>query len=193
MHLLRIHFGGRWHLHSLNDLFTIIEELYTIAFYIDNPSEVGNENILRILLGTFKENSYRINEPRETEYYIYPYRTNPKSYLEVIRIEYGSPGITDLTGIGKIIEQIKDLIIEFFKMREGRRMRHLQEREKEIQIAEDEYKLVRMFLKDIHRLRLNDTEIELLERRIINSLQRLEWYKDKMLLEKITSTRDKGY
>ncbi|MDR7555726.1 MAG: hypothetical protein QN157_08970 [Armatimonadota bacterium] len=51
----------------------------------------------------------------------------PEERLAVRRINYASPGATDLAGIGTVVGHIKDFILKLIERRDSRRRRELDE------------------------------------------------------------------
>lgn len=49
----------------------------------------------------------------------------PEERLKVRRIEYGSPGVTDLIGIGEVVGHVKDFTLKLIERRDSRRSREL--------------------------------------------------------------------
>jgi hypothetical protein len=80
------------------------------------------------------------------------------------------------------MEQIKSFIIELVHVRENRSMRHLEEREKLLDVTEREYELARQFLGDVHKIGLLPEEEERLVRHIGATMQRLALYSSRGLL-----------
>jgi hypothetical protein len=52
---------------------------------------------------------------------------DPEERLEVRRINYGSPGVADLAGIGTVIGHIKDFIVKLIERGDSRKQRELNE------------------------------------------------------------------
>lgn len=56
----------------------------------------------------------------------------PQEQLMIQRIEYGSPGVADIGGLGVIVGHVKDLILKLIERRDSKRQRHLENEEREL-------------------------------------------------------------
>jgi hypothetical protein len=59
----------------------------------------------------------------------------PSEVLEVRRVRYESPGITDIAGIGIIVGHVKDFIVRIIEHRSQRRQRDLDNARREAEVA----------------------------------------------------------
>lgn len=57
----------------------------------------------------------------------------PEERLKVWRVEYASPGFSDLAGLGAVIGHLKDFILKLIERRDGRRSRALSEERAELE------------------------------------------------------------
>jgi len=122
-HLIRFNIDGTWtpdemgmFLLDLDDLYMLHIALEAVKFHI--PGGKWNmEYDLR-----------RISEVMKSY--------NPNSvFLELIRIQYGSPGITDLVGMGEIVGHIKEFILKIIKNVSSMDKRQLRNAQLEIENA----------------------------------------------------------
>nr|WP_319397606.1 hypothetical protein [uncultured Carboxylicivirga sp.] len=131
----RFPYRGRHDYYDYDDEFEYNPLFYWINKYIDKDILVYNYGSR----GGFK---------RIKTYTKSPYA--PETRLKLIRFQYASPGIVDIAGIGKIIEQIKDLIIELFKLshnyKENKYRRndmHLEQLARELSVGREIYDTLR--------------------------------------------------
>lgn len=61
----------------------------------------------------------------------------PDEKLYVVRIEFASPGFTDLAGLGTIIGHLKDLLLKLIELAATREERKLENQKRRIEIARE--------------------------------------------------------
>lgn len=158
--IIRIHIDERW---TIDELTSLVETLqyFNESLLFKNQmrtssSYYGRENSEELLFWANKYldkdvllydyNRGRIRRMRDIERPPY----DDKYKLKLIRFQYASPGIVDIGGVGKIVEQIKDLLLELLKMFHLRKQnkyehnhRHLQQLAEELSVGKEIYHTLR--------------------------------------------------
>ena len=142
--LMRFELDGKWSAEEFGQLFVSLSNLYDLRMFLA---------LLREDIGEW-ERYYQgfLDFPPSVRRRIrrYPYRTlfpfwqqlpnlddsylsrlseliAPEERLRVRQIDYASPGITDLTGMGEVVGHLKDLVLRLIERRDEKRSRDLSE------------------------------------------------------------------
>ena len=70
----------------------------------------------------------------------------PREHLMVQRIIYGSPGISDLAGIGEIVGHVKDLLMRLIEYWSTRRQRALENKHRELENRQLQIEIAQEFV-----------------------------------------------
>jgi hypothetical protein len=164
--LLRIFIDERWTIDELSSFIDTLQYFNDVLLYKNHFGYRHRQNY-DFYDGDYDYNPlfYWINKYIDKDILVYnsdsrsgfkrikTYTKSPYSQetrLKLIRFQYASPGIVDIAGIGKIIEQIKDLIIELFKLshtnKENRYKRddmHLEQLARELSVGREIYNTLR--------------------------------------------------
>jgi hypothetical protein len=143
--LIRFNIDGTWNpdemgmfLIDLDDLYMLHMALRSIRVRLPGGGWGRQYNLRRVSEFMKGANRYRRRE-----------------FLELIRIQYGSPGITDLAGLGEIVGHLKEFVpkvIENVSNKEERDLRNIQramEIAREYLQLQKEYNLTQ---EDLHHL-----------------------------------------
>lgn len=120
--VLRIELDGKWSLENMRLFFSYIQDIYNFGLTLelmrnlkekadiifDSTDERGR---LAILTGS-------------------PWIIPKESSLQIQRIQYGSPGITDIAGLGIIIGHLKDFLIKVIELGVAKEQRKLENQER---------------------------------------------------------------
>jgi len=82
--------------------------------------------------------------------------------LRIRRIEYASPGFTDLTGVGQIVGHLKDFLVQLIEIcrPSSREQRQLENRQREVDIRQREISNAREVVALAKDIGLSETEIQ---------------------------------
>jgi hypothetical protein len=150
--VLRIEIDGRWSVEDMVRSFSSLQDLYNLRLII----QVTHED-LRDFDSFYDEiihfPPFRLSKKRRMFYqrfFVNPYFSTPtislkskdlrklstllypQEQLKVSRIEYNSPGIKDIAGLGEIVGHVKDFILRIWELGIiARRQRKLENEERE--------------------------------------------------------------
>jgi hypothetical protein len=132
--IIRIEINGDWWAPEMGRFLLHLNDLYRMLFAFEMLS---NDEFLRDSLRHYKEDNFSLNRGLRriaTSYY---------AYLRIIRIDYASPGIQDLAGLGVIVGHIKDIILKLIDLAASRDERRLRNSKLEIEILREKVKIAK--------------------------------------------------
>jgi hypothetical protein len=154
--IIRFEIDGEWSAEEMGQFFVDLDELYMLLTTLQtiqfrDPS--GPRGKMKHELRYFSE---------------WIKSANPHSkFLQVIKVQYGSPGIQDLVGVGEIVGHIKEFILKIIENISSRRERELKNTQLELENA-------RQFLQLRKDYDLNEEELLFLVKEINTRQRRLE-------------------
>ncbi|HYX71480.1 MAG TPA: hypothetical protein VE732_01810 [Nitrososphaera sp.] len=122
--IIRFNIEGKWSTEEMGTFFLDLDDLYMLlesleAAYFRIPSGPR---------GRFKRDLRSISKQLKG--------FNPGAeFLRIVQIQYGSPGIQDIAGVGVIVGHVKDFILKIIENVSSRRERELRNTELEIENA----------------------------------------------------------
>jgi hypothetical protein len=139
--VMRIEMDNKWSATELGSLLTNLSDLYSLSFILHLIRGNQLEEYLARSLPSFPVfrrrkvflkwllRNYILEGSRSlfSEYFI------PDERLEVRRIKYSSPGVTDLTGIGAIVGHITDFILRLIEHHSTESQRSLENERRELE------------------------------------------------------------
>ena len=153
-HLIRFNIDGTWTPAEMGMFLLDLDDLYMLhitleAVKVRTPGGAwGREYDLRRISEFMKD-------------------ANPRSvFLELIRIQYGSPGITDFAGLGEIVGHIKEFVLKIIENVSSRDERQLRNTQLEIENA-------RAFLQLQKDYNLSQDDLRILIEQINRRQQRI--------------------
>lgn len=178
--ILRFEIEGKWSVEDMIRSFSSLQDLYNLRLI----TQVAYED-LRELDYLYDElihfPPFRLSKKRRMLYqrfFINPYFATsniplkskdlkklstllyPQERLEVRRIEYNSPGVKDIAGLGEIIGHIKDFILRIWELGIiARRQRKLENEEREIKNQGQGIENARNFVSLLKECGFPETEI----------------------------------
>jgi len=152
--VLRLEMQGRWYAAELGSVACAISDLYDLRFVLELMSEDQRDwehffdevihfppfrrqwkrKLMRqqLMLGPFLPlSSVRFDVSRLSRLSEY---LEPDERLEVRRLDYASPGASDLAGIGVIVGHVKDFVFKLIDRRDTRRQRELNDERTAVEI-----------------------------------------------------------
>lgn len=160
--LLRIFINERWTIDELSSFIDTLQYFNDVLLFknnyhyrkhLDNFNDEYNPLFFWINKYIDKDILVYDNHSRTGLRRISSFANSPydeETRLKLIKFQYASPGIVDIAGIGKIIEQIKDLIIELFRLshlnKENKYKRdnmHLEQLARELSVGREIYETLR--------------------------------------------------
>ncbi|MEW6531015.1 MAG: hypothetical protein AB1473_09280 [Thermodesulfobacteriota bacterium] len=88
----------------------------------------------------------------------------PQEELEILRINYGSEGFSDLIGVGEAVGHVKDFILKLIEHWLGRRQRNLDNEKRELKNERLRIENAREFVKLVQECGYSESEIRRLVR-----------------------------
>jgi hypothetical protein len=160
--ILRIELDGDFTPSSLGKLLICIEDIYRTILLLENTSvEYDRDNneskyVIRRPLPPNEEGEEKTLVLKIKNNALIPYNLKiiyeltsffPKrDLLQLTGINYNSPGAADILGLGEILKQIKEFVLEIIKHKSERTKRKLSEMEKAIEIEQKKAQLQKMKL-----------------------------------------------
>jgi len=155
--LMRLDIEGRWSTHELGQVLLSVTDLYNLRLVLEvlqddwrDLDEMWHE---MMHFPPFRRRWKRRSGPMPPPFMFnaYPWMPTlpgdsadllrmarvvyPGEALEIRRIRYESPGITDIAGIGVIVGHVKDFILRIFEYRSQRQQRDLDSSHREAEIT----------------------------------------------------------
>lgn len=119
--IMRVTISGRWSAGEFADALRSISDLYNLRLSL----ELAYGRRYRRPGGSYWSSS---DTADQTNFWLGGYLfEDPSERLTVVRVQYGSPGIADLAGIGTIVGHIKDFITDLINRQDSRRHRELED------------------------------------------------------------------
>lgn len=161
--LLRIELDGNFIPSTMSKLLKTIEDLYRTYLLLENVDIEYDNNyerkfVVRRPLPINDEGEEKTLVLKINNTVFIPYNlkivyelTNffPKrDQLQLNGINYNSPGAADFLGIGEVLKQIKEFILEIKKNKINKKLYKLTEEEKEIEIEQKKVQLQRMKIEN---------------------------------------------
>jgi hypothetical protein len=172
--VLTINIDSSWEAIEFAMLFDSLQRLYSYyALLEDATSAITNARTefaagteikwlptTRSLLDGFKRNANRIfQQPNNTlnlnNYKFIDYGSESHYPLQVVKIQYNSPGSIDFIGIGKVIEHFKEVLLHYIPNRKVKLENVIKEKE----IEERELALLQTRIQILKDLGLSTQEI----------------------------------
>lgn len=193
--VLRFEIAERWTVTDMRRFLASVDDLYHLALILrfiehNRQAPEGKIDILGFFSDAGAHKWYSLREvsliPRN-----FPSKLSellelsqgsdfllPQKRLEIRRIAYNSPGVTDIAGVGEIIGHIKDLILKIIELKSSKQQRLLNNKELELKNQqlqiENAHSLVSL-TKDIVSLAkdigYSETDLRDLAKRVIENQQ----------------------
>lgn len=177
--VLRIEMEGRWYAEELGSAACAISDLYDLRFVLELMSEDQRDwehffdeamhfppfrrqwkrKLMRqqLMLGPFLPLSsahFDVSQlSRLCEY------LEPDERLEVRRLNYASPGVSDLAGIGVIVGHVKDFVFKLIDRHDTRRLRELNDERTAVEIERLRIENARSFVALGRELGFSESEM----------------------------------
>jgi hypothetical protein len=151
---LRVHIDGYWTVGDLAGFLQSLDELYSLRFLLDSLAEesTGGRSLLynlaqfppaREFLGRRISRSPRmffdlfaappLPDPFSLDLPRVGRWLQPEERLIASRVQFASPGITDLTGLGQVIGHVKDFLLRIIELVSQRHIRRAQNEQSTIE------------------------------------------------------------
>ena len=199
--ILRIELDRYWNLSQFIKLFSTFQNIYAIHYALKYRNRFSEE----IVYAASRRIPYVNLTPALDESSLYELRdwhhgsiveeeflfsndsriSNPME-LSVRGISYASPGFTDLVGIGKIVEQLKDFAIEYLKIKEQRRLTDITIEKGRLAIERERYNFSKEKIKDLKSYGLSPKECIRVARTVNNQMRQLDLFVE---TEKVSQIR----
>lgn len=194
--VLRIEIGGRWLAAEFADGIRCFSELYNLRMLLQlmrerrrnfyrrgtywgpDPFELDPE-----LFGSNAPGYFLTEDlvgPRQNFWVNLLSYDVPAEKLAIRRIEYASPGITDLAGVGAIIGHIKDFVTTLINRHDSKRRRQLDDEHAELENDQLRIQNAREFVSLARDLDFSPLEL----RRLISYVDERQEIVDDLIIEK---------
>ena len=138
---LKIKIDKSWSSSDFSNLFDSLTILYQLFIEIDSIDKINVQIYGEVAKSNLKEDLFNINgelfkrlkysstfkneEQFNPKYFfgsilLASQQTTPRPDLKVSKIQFASPGFSDFVGVGKIVEQIFELIKYYFPNKKGK-------------------------------------------------------------------------
>lgn len=143
--ILRLEIGGRWYAHELGSAICALSDLYDLRFYMELMFEDQRDwemfcdelihfppfrerwrrKLIRHKLTPtpfipFVSIGFDVTQLRRLRDYL-----EPDEQLQVRQVQYASPGVSDLAGVGVIVGHLRDFITKLIDRHDSHRQREL--------------------------------------------------------------------
>jgi len=164
--VLSLKMNMRWKAHDMKNLSEALDEIYNLLYRIENYNQP---------LIDFYDFDDIYNIPEEHE-------------LRIYRLFYASPGSGDWLGLGKIIENLRKLVIDVLSIPHNFRMQKINVRTAEAKSSQEEQEAISRIIKNVdsmielnkklQRNGYNQKQIDKIQDQIIPSLKNLKTLSD---------------
>ena len=148
--ILRLELDGRWTADEFGTVLINLADLYSLRLILEilnEESKTWSRHYPK-----FWDELPRIRQRLPSDPYLFPFSywptlpsldetftsrasqfIGPRSRLMVRRVEYASPGLADLAGIGAIVGHLKDFVLKLIERHDTKRSRELADEKAEIE------------------------------------------------------------
>jgi hypothetical protein len=139
---MRIEMDNKWSATELGSMLTSLSDLYSLRLILDSirkghemwesiarkfpPLPSTQKSLKESLMQSIKDLTFKLSPTRISDRSPFSDYLNPDELLEVRRVKYSSPGVTDLTGVGAIVGHLKDFILRLIEHRSTEPQRNLE-------------------------------------------------------------------
>ena len=113
MAIIRLGIDGRWNAGEFAELLMDLQEFYAFGYIASRIPEIAHSHGLppERTLGALQTIPKMLNS-RSLYSFVQPHELE----LQLLRVRYGSMGFTDLLGVGKITETLKDFVLRIIEL-----------------------------------------------------------------------------
>lgn len=183
--VIRFEIEGDWDAYEMSHFLNTVTDLYFFGFFflyfeIVYPESLLEENKKSSLSNLFQKLEMNLdaiyllstafNDPDSLPNYIYSQTKEniifPKIVLNVSKLQYNSPGVTDFVGIGQIVGHIKDFVLKLIDIKITTEQRKLEDEKRKLEIAgknlENEQMKIELHKKmaEVEKLQLENKKLK---------------------------------